>query len=1064
MARVSEAELEQLKKEVSLERLAQARGVELVRHGADLHGRCPFHEDKTPSLVVTPAKNLWHCLGACRTGGSVIDWVMRAEGVSFRHAVELLRADMLNTGNTARIATVRKLPSPVEVGTDDKALLGQVADYYHRTLKQSPEALAYLESRGLKHPEFLERFRLGFSDRTLGLRLPMKNREAGAAIRGRLQRLGILRDTGHEHFRGSIVFPILDEAGAVVGMYGRKVNSSLKPGTPLHLYLPGPHRGVWNGAALSGQKTVILCEAIIDALTFWCAGFRNVTAAYGVEGFTPAHLEAFKRHGVENVLIAYDRDDAGDAAAEKLSVRLISEGMTCWRLQFPKGMDANAYALKVQPAAKSLGVVLRQALWMGKDKPSSLPPTLEAAPNPLPSLAAAATATAEMEMPVERISTTVTPQKEHRPSKPGDTGAPTRRGVLPPEVMELLEKEGPEFLAAAREGIVRAVVANAGAAAPPEPPPPPPTTPAPSPKALEVTTEVKEEEVIFNLGDRRYRVRGLAKNSSFESLKVNLLVSKGEGFHVDTLDLYAARARAAYIRQAAEELRLSEEILKHDLGQVLLRLEAMQEELIRNAVEPKKKDVALSDAERDAALELLKSPNLLARVLDDFARCGVVGEETNKLVGYLGSVSRKLEEPLAILIQSSSAAGKSSLMEAVLAFVPEEDRVKYSAMTGQSLFYMGDTDLKHKVLAIVEEEGASRASYALKLLQSEGELTIASTGKDPQSGRLVTHEYRVEGPCQLFLTTTAIELDEELLNRCVVLTVDEDREQTRAIHRLQRERQTLEGLLARKDKDAILKLHRDAQRLLRPLLVANPFATALTFLDDRTRTRRDHMKYLTLIRTIALLHQYQRPHKTVIHQGQPLEYVEVTREDVAVANRLAHQVLGRSLDELPPQTRRLLMQLDAMVTTVCAEKAMQRKDCRFTRKDVRAATGWGDTQLKLHLHRLEELEYLVAHRPARGQTFQYELVYDGQGKDGMPFLAGLVDLAALDGHDYDSDRSGVNDAKSGAGRPQVGPWSVGGRSENGLRLQSKNAGAEAESIQTAHLEANGHDTSYMQAV
>ena len=76
-------------------------------------------------------------------------------------------------------------------------------------------------------------------------------------------------------------------------------------------------------------------------------------------------------------------------------------------------------------------------------------------------------------------------------------------------------------------------------------------------------------------------------------------------------------------------------------------------------------------------------------------------------------------------------------MDAVLAFVPEEQRVQYSAMTGQSLFYMGETDLKHKVLAIVEEEGAAAASYALKLLQSEGELTIASTGKDPVTAALV---------------------------------------------------------------------------------------------------------------------------------------------------------------------------------------------------------------------------------------------------------------------------------------------------------------------------------------
>src|SRR6185437_9368581 len=168
---------------------------------------------------------------------------------------------------------------------------------------------------------------------------------------------------------------------------------------------------------------------------------------------------------------------------------------------------------------------------------------------------------------------------------------------------------------------------------------------------------------------------------------------------------------------------------------------------------------------------------------------------------YLGVVSRHLEKPLAVIVQSSSAAGKSSLMEAVLAFVPEDDRVQYSAMTGQSLFYMGEVNLKHKVLAVVEEEGAERAAYALKLLQSEGQLTIASTGKDPVSGKHVTHEYKVEGPVMIFLTTTKAEIDEELLNRCVVLTVDEDREQTQAIHRIQREAQTLEGLLQRKRKD-----------------------------------------------------------------------------------------------------------------------------------------------------------------------------------------------------------------------------------------------------------------------
>ena len=232
-----------------------------------------------------------------------------------------------------------------------------------------------------------------------------------------------------------------------------------------------------------------------------------------------------------------------------------------------------------------------------------------------------------------------------------------------------------------------------------------------------------------------------------------------------------------------------------------------------------------------------------------------------------------------------------------------------------SLFYFTEEkSLRHKILAVVEEEGAERASYALKLLQSEGELSIASTGKDPHTGRLVTQEYRVEGPVMIFLTTTAAVVDEELLNRCLVLSVDENREQTRRIHELQRQAETIEGLLAAKDKNRIVRLHRNAQRLLRPLLVANPYAARLTFLDDRTRTRRDHVKYLTLIRAIALLHQHQREVKTIEHEGKAVEYIEATLEDIATANRLAAEVLGRSLDELPPQTRRLLELLDGWVT------------------------------------------------------------------------------------------------------------------------------------------------------
>jgi len=295
------------------------------------------------------------------------------------------------------------------------------------------------------------------------------------------------------------------------------------------------------------------------------------------------------------------------------------------------------------------------------------------------------------------------------------------------------------------------------------------------------------------------------------------------------------------------------------------------------------------------------------------------------------------------------------------------------------------------VLAIVEEEGAARASYALKLLQSEGALSIASTGKDPSTGKLVTHQYRVEGPVMIFLTTTAIDLDEELLNRCLVLSVNEDREQTQAIHKLQREQQTLEGLIRKQQRREIVRRHQNAQRLLEPLFVANPHAPELTFPDNRTRMRRDHMKYLTLIRSIALLHQHQRPVKS----EQGVAYMEATSEDIAIADRLMAGLLARSLDELPPQTRRLL--------ALIAEMVNGRREFRFTRRHVREHTGWGHTQLKVHLHRLEELEYLIVHQGGRGQSFEYELC------------------------EYDSNLSALEGNLSGPSRPQVGGMSGDGR-------------------------------------
>jgi DNA primase catalytic core len=978
VARVPEAEIERLKARVSLASLVEARGIELRRVGKDLVGCCPFHDDREPSLVITPAKNLWHCMGACATGGSVIDWVMRVEGVSFRHAVELLRDGTITTspgGPAPKLSTVRKLPAPVQQSAADHELLGQVVEFYHRTLTESGEALEYLRRRRIDHPDALTTFKLGYANRTLGLRLPAKNRKAGADLRGRLTALGIFRESGHEHLAGSLVVPVVDEAGVVTEVYGRKIRDDLRPGTPLHLYLPGPHRGVFNIAAFAASDEIIVCESLVDALTLWCAGFRHVTAAYGTEGFTPDHGEALQHHAIRRVLIAYDNDDAGNKAANALATELLADGLECFRIEWPAGQDVNDVAVAARAPTDVLGHAIRKARWMGKGAP---PTTRRATPIPEPPPAPLAAEPSNADEPLE------------------------------------------------------------------EPPPPTrqvePAVVSPAPPVDEDAPQVNDREVLLSFGERRWRVRGLDRASSFDALRVNVMCSVPDGrggvrFHVDTLDLYSARARTSFLVAAAAELGVGEDVVKRDLGRVLLACERLADEVVTAAQTPADEPPRMTDPEKTAALALLRDPRLVERIVDDFAKAGVVGEQTNCLVGYLAAVSRKLARPLAVIVQSTSAAGKSALMDAVLAMVPDEECVRFSAMTGQSLFYVGESDLAHKVLAIAEEEGAERAAYALKLLQSDGELSIASTGKDTASGRLVTHTYRVTGPTAIVLTTTSIEVDEELLNRCLVLTVDEDRAQTRAIHDRQRQAQTLDGLLASVERDDVVSLHRNAQRLLEPLAVVNPFADRLTFADTATRTRRDHVKYLTLISAITLLHQHQRQIKTATKGGRQIRYVETTAADIALANTLAHEVLGRSLDELPPGTRRLLDALHAHVTDRCDSEGLDRDLVRFTRRQLRETLGFGDTQLKVHLARLVDLELVIPHRLESG-GWSYELAWHGDGDSRV--LPGLLDPTHLEGDDESAvttaersgsepARSGPDGARSAPGRPPVGGRSVPGR-------------------------------------
>lgn len=286
----------------------------------------------------------------------------------------------------------------------------------------------------------------------------------------------MIKTSGHEHFRGCLTFPVLDGAGQVGEVYGRRLDPHA---TPRHLYLPGPHRGVFYPAAFETSDELIVCESVIDALTLWCAGFRHVTAAYGVDGWTPDHQQALVEHGAKRVLVAFDGDDAGDRGAKALATELTAVGVEVFRVELPRGADVNDVAVEAKNPQEALGRYLRKASWMGGANISRPAPAIEPARVVLPGLDSPAHAVE----PVEPAPVVV--PAEDQVDEPAESAEPAE----PAE-----SEESPQ-------------AAGSGDA-----------------------SQVVGRELLVEFAERRWRVRGLDKVTSFDVLRVNLLVTvSGEG-------------------------------------------------------------------------------------------------------------------------------------------------------------------------------------------------------------------------------------------------------------------------------------------------------------------------------------------------------------------------------------------------------------------------------------------------------------------------------------------------------------------------------------------------------
>jgi hypothetical protein len=478
---------------------------------------------------------------------------------------------------------------------------------------------------------------------------------------------------------------------------------------------------------------------------------------------------------------------------------------------------------------------------------------------------------------------------------------------------------------------------------------------------------------IFKTGgegsEMEYRLGGV-KPLFVTSLRVNIRAGDGKTSYYDSLDLYTARGRSGFAQAVHRALGKEPARVERDLIKILEYLERERDTaLIKGNKEVKRE---LTAAERELGLELLSDRKLFERIVEDLSSLGYVGEELNKQLLYLCASSRKLDDPISVLILSQSAAGKSFLVDTVKRLMPEEDVVAVTSLSDQALNYIDE--LTHKFLILGEAVHGDIIEHQIREMLSGKELSRMVTIKDAETGKLQSRIVRTPVIVSSVMGSTRGRINPENASRCFVINADESRGQTARIHDNQRRKYSLEKLTVGDEKvKHIIAQHQAAQRMLQKKTIINDFAQYLDFPTALMRMRRDHDRFLDLIAAVCFLRQYQKKEE---YSGN-VSFIRCDTEDYEIAYRIMIEgVLSSTMGELPRGAQMLYEDIRSWVRKEAKKQKLEAKEVSFTQRQIREATGLGHTWIKANVRKLVEYDYLELARGRERAKSYYRIRAD----------------------------------------------------------------------------------------
>jgi len=486
--------------------------------------------------------------------------------------------------------------------------------------------------------------------------------------------------------------------------------------------------------------------------------------------------------------------------------------------------------------------------------------------------------------------------------------------------------------------------------------------------AFTVTNDASHYAFTFN--GITYRVNGV-KEMFVNNLRVNVKAESNNEKYFDNLDLYSARSRKNYAENLSRTLGREAVRVEKDLIEILEYFERERDKSLR--MTGASDEIVITAEERQLGMDLLTDPHLFERVIVDMETAGYVGEDMNKLLLFLAACSRKLDDPISVLIISQSAAGKSMLVDTVKRLIPPEDAISATSLSDQALNYVGD--MIHKFLVLGEAVHGPEIEHQLREMQSAHELSRLVTMKDPKTGRMETRAMKSKAIVSCVMTSTSNSINPENASRSFIIAADETPEQTRRIHEAQKKKYSLERYDAKKDIiPRIEKTYHAAGRLLEKVAVVNPFAQYIQFPDKLMRTRRDHERFQDLIAVIAFVRQFQK--EKFMHNG--MDCVECDLEDYRWAMQILSAALASTLLEIPLSVIDFYDDLRAFAREQAAEKGIKASEVSMTQREIREYTGLGQVMVKRYMRMLVEYEYVVVVRGATNRTKGFYRIRDDE--------------------------------------------------------------------------------------